>query len=328
MQKERNTKTVESISKLPKVSAGERAKCLSVYTDNDGNKAVIPKGWTVSGVPRENLIWGKDMGMVIYKIPKKKISGIDWKNNKDVNRIMETYDQLVWIPVDMLSATSTLDGRNFNEKFGRMNYQNEKFSESKYNEPLVGKLAKMKKSIEIYGGYYVTRYMISRDEYTGELRTIKGKYPLTNICFNNAKELLKSMAKGKGTSICIPYGANYDTELKWIEESGTLPREAITRDSTGVGNYYHNENYPNSIVKTGEDGCVNNIYGIAGNVSKITQEQFKFSYDDDNNPTRVVRDGNYRCDGERFSVVHRGRHSPDKAVNVFGFRATLYIKLP
>ena len=34
--------------KFPTVSAGEYAEVLSVYTDNDGNKAVIPQGWTVS----------------------------------------------------------------------------------------------------------------------------------------------------------------------------------------------------------------------------------------------------------------------------------------
>ena len=32
----------------PTVSAGEYAEVLSVYTDNYGNKAVVPQGWTVS----------------------------------------------------------------------------------------------------------------------------------------------------------------------------------------------------------------------------------------------------------------------------------------
>ncbi len=73
---------------LPTVSAGEYAEGLSVYTDNDGNKAVVLPGWTVSGVPSENVIWGKDMGLVIYHIPKEKVSGIDWENKNEVNKLM------------------------------------------------------------------------------------------------------------------------------------------------------------------------------------------------------------------------------------------------
>lgn len=79
-------------SELPTVSAGEYAEVLSVYTDNNGNKAVVPQGWTVSGVPKENIIWGKDKGLVIYHIPKEKASGINWQNPDEVETLMRTYD--------------------------------------------------------------------------------------------------------------------------------------------------------------------------------------------------------------------------------------------
>ncbi len=117
-------------SELPTVSAGEYAKVLSVYTDKDGNKAVVPEGWTVSGVPSENVIWGKDISLVIYHIPEEKVKGVNWENKAKVENLMKKYDQFVWTPVGLLSASSTLDVIHFNEKFGRMNYQNDKFSES------------------------------------------------------------------------------------------------------------------------------------------------------------------------------------------------------
>ena len=320
MQKERNTKTVESISKLPKVSAGERAKCLSVYTDNDGNKAVIPKGWTVSGVPRENLIWGKDMGMVIYKIPKKKISGIDWGEKQTVDEFMETYNQTVWIPVDMLSATSTLDGRNFNKKFGRMNYHGEEFSESRYNEPLVGELAETKKSIDTYGGIYITRYKVSRDKKTGEPRSIKGADPWNKIDFPTSEKVAATIVNSKKLRSHLPYGAEYDTRYKWLIETGTVTKKEITKDSTKLGNYWNNNNYPKEIVKTGKDGCVNNIYGVAGNLEEWTQEQIRSS-------CHVIRGGSYEFYGSKYPVDYRDGDFDNLDNERTGFRATVYIKV-
>ena len=78
-------------SELPTVSAGEYAEELSVYTDKDGNKAVVPAGWVVSGVPKENTIWGKDMGLVIYHITEEKVSGINWED-QETEFLMRTYD--------------------------------------------------------------------------------------------------------------------------------------------------------------------------------------------------------------------------------------------
>lgn len=152
---------------LPSVSAGEYAEVLSMYTDNDGNKAVVPQGWTVSGVPKENIIWGKDKGLVIYHIPKEKVSGINWQNPDEVETLMRTYDQFVWTPVGLLTANSTLDGIHFNEKFGRMNYRNDEFSEIGFHEPLVGELFLQKESVDKYEGYYSSRYNISKDKKLG-----------------------------------------------------------------------------------------------------------------------------------------------------------------
>lgn len=303
---------------LPTVSAGEYAEVLSVYTDNDGNKAVVPQGWTVSGVPKENIIWGKDVGLVIYYIPKAKVSGINWKNRIEVESLMRTYDQFVWTPVGLLTANGTLDGIHFNEKFGRMNYRNNKFSESEYHEPLVGELLFQKESVDKYGGYYSSRYDISKDEETGKPRSVKGADPWININFLTAKEITSTMVESETVTSHLMYGAEYDTREKWVIESGTVTINEIAEDSTELGNYYNNENYPVRIVKTGEDGCINNIYGIAGNVPEWTQEQNESSY-------RVIRDGNYSGAGCNYPVAYRQYYLPDTECFA-GFRATLYIK--
>ncbi len=304
---------------LPSISAGEYAEVLSMYTDKDGNKAVVPQGWTVSGVASENVIWGKDIGLVIYYIPKEKVSGIDWKNKSKVNGLMKTYDQLVWIPINMLSDTSTLDGIHFNEKFGRMNYRNEEFSESEYNEPLVGELLGTKKSIDTYGGCYITRYKVSKDKKTGEPRSIKGAYPWAEIDFQTAKNVAATMSKSENLISHLTYGAEYDTRIKWTIETGTVTRRDIAEDSTRLGNYHNNKEYPNKIVKTGEDGCINMIYGLTGNMDEWTQES--------KNSHRVIRGGFYYNAGFDFPAACRNQLDPKDCYYVTGFRATFILKV-
>lgn len=306
-------------SELPTVSAGEYAEILSVYTDNNGNKAVVPQGWTVSGVSKENIIWGKDEGLVIYHIPKEKVSGINWQKPDEVETLMRTYDQFVWTPVGLLTANGTLDGIHFNEKFGRMNYRNNKFSESAFYEPLVGELLSQKESVDKYDGYYSSRYKISKDEETGKPRSVKGADPWTYIDFTTAKEVVSTMVQSKTITAHLMYGAEYDTREKWVIESGTVTTKEIAEDSAELGNYYHNNKYPSRIVKTGEDGCINNIYGFAGNVEEWTQEQNGGSY-------RVIRNGYYYNFGDDYPVDYRNCSSPDVSYSVTGFRATLCIK--
>lgn len=305
-------------SELPTVLAGKYAEVLSVYTDDDGNKAVVPQGWTVSGMAKENIIWGVNKGLVIYHIPEEKVSGINWQNPNEIETLMRTYDQFVWTPVGLLTANGTLDGIHFNEKFGRMNYQNDIFSETGYYEPLVGELLFQKESVDKYNGYYSSRYNISKDEETGKPRSVKGADPWTNIDFPIAKEVVSTMVQSKTVTSHLMYGAEYDTIEKWVIESGTVTIKEIAEDSTELGNYCNNKNYPTRRVKTGEDGCINNMYGFAGNVTELTQEQILIS----NNAIRggtCYHSGNFTVSYRTF-LIHIDNHDNT------GFRATIDIK--
>ena len=81
------------------VKAGEKAKANSEYSDGT-NTAIIPAGFTVSGVESEQTI---DEGLVVYLIDDKtdaQIKAIDWTNATTVASLQKTYDQFVWIPVE------------------------------------------------------------------------------------------------------------------------------------------------------------------------------------------------------------------------------------
>ena len=79
--------------------AGEKTTETLEFTDSDGNKAIIPKGFTVSKADDEKTI---EKGLVIYLINDKKeeqIKSINWNDEETLNNLKKTYDQFVWIPV-------------------------------------------------------------------------------------------------------------------------------------------------------------------------------------------------------------------------------------
>lgn len=310
------------IRDLPTVSAEEYAKVLSVYTDKDGNKVAVPPGWTVSGKREENTIWGKNKGLVIYKIPQVKVSDINWSSKQIVESLQKTYNQLTWCPVEKLDSNGTLDGVSFTEKFGRRNYRNDEFSEYEFNEPLTDELALQLESVKKYGGFYISRYAISKNKKTGEPQSIKSEFPWTNIDFCDAKKVAAMLETSDTITSHLPFGSEYDSVLEWFIKSNTKTLEDIAEDSTECGNYCNTENSSGKIVETGsrEDGCINNICGIAGNVSEWTQERNGVL-------RRALRSGDFHSIGSNYPVSYRGCGN---AIFVIfegaGFRATIYIK--
>ena len=80
---------LESIKPLPE-GAGKKFTETKEYTD--GTKtAVIPGGFTVSGIRNETKI---DGGLVIYLIPDDELENVKWDGTEKTK-----YDQFVWIPV-------------------------------------------------------------------------------------------------------------------------------------------------------------------------------------------------------------------------------------
>ena len=91
---------LEGKVKLPEIKAGERASETSKY-----QTAVIPAGFTVSGIREETTI---DGGLVIYDIPEEDLenAGEDfWTKTTTVGRenyptVQCDYNQFVWVPVE------------------------------------------------------------------------------------------------------------------------------------------------------------------------------------------------------------------------------------
>ena len=96
----------------------------------------------------------------------------EWNNGFVIERCSDR-SQFVWIPVGSLDSNGTLDGEHFSEKFGRRNYMNDEFSADEFNEALNGELLEQLESVKKYGGFYISRYNISKSS-EGKPQSVKG----------------------------------------------------------------------------------------------------------------------------------------------------------
>ena len=83
--------------------AGEKTTETLEFTDSDGNKAIIPKGFTVSKADDEKTI---EKGLVIYLINDKteeEIKNLTWSGTT-LENLKKSYDQFVWIPVAKVNS--------------------------------------------------------------------------------------------------------------------------------------------------------------------------------------------------------------------------------
>jgi len=227
-------------------------------------------------------------------------------------------NQFVWIPVGSLPANGTLDGENFTEKFGRRNYGNNEFSDSEYHEEMEDLLKKQFTSIQKYGGFYISRYTISKSK-NRKPASVKDKMPWTDINFSDSVTEGKKIGQGKVQSH-VWYGAEVDSIFEWLIATGK-DRNEIISNSTNWGNYWNCENSPQKVVATGsrEEWSANNICDLAGNVWEWTQEANGSSF-------RVLRCGSCYVDGSNYPACVRVCTYTFSCSNYFGFRVALYIE--
>ena len=249
----------------------------------------------------------------------KHICG-EWNNGFVIERFFDG-SQFVWIPVGSLNSNGTLNGENFLDKFGRRIYKwYHEFSDDSFNEFLYGDLLAQAKSVSKYGGFYISRYNISKSS-AGKPQSVKGAMPWVNIDFHYADIFASMIEENETVKSHLIFGAEYDSVLEWFIETKAKTLIEIAEDSTGWGNHRNTENSPGRLVETGsrEEWCVNNIYDFAGNVNEWTQEMFESS-------DYVIRGGNYKNDGSKCPVAHRFSSDPTRYYDNTSFRAALYIK--
>ena len=243
----------------------------------------------------------------------------EWNNGFVIERCSDG-SQFVWIPVGSLDSNGTLDGEHFSEKFGRRNFMNDEFSDHEFNEALNGELLEQLESVKKYGGFYISRYNISKSS-VGKPQSVKGVRPWVDTNFCEAKMIASTIEDNEAVKSHLTFGAEYDSVLEWFIKTEVKTLAEIAEDSTEWGNYSNTENSLKKIVETGsrEKWCANNIYDFAGNVKEWTQEQNKSLHS-------VIRGGFCGSWIFKFPAAHRMCCYNCVNFNSIGFRAALYIK--
>ena len=319
--------------------AGNRVEDANkIYTDTDGDKTVVPKEFTVSGIQSEQNI---SDGLVIYDIPDGEV--VNWEDDTDGNGVpdvQQKYNQFVWVPVPNDDDFKTYEGY-FNKQLASMT--SDSTSVKDCTEPYSGgeetekeNYSAMKRSVSSNKGFYVGRYEAGK----GENDTViikQGADIWNNIIWGNDMTNLSGGAAEKAEEMyqdnkfnvksSLIYGAQWDAILTWIDsklKTGTCDVEnSFVANSTGKGNY-NEVNNTNSwkgnvaVAGASKNYEIKNIYDLAGNVYEWTMESSSTNL-------RIIRGGGYDTTGERGTASYRDGHTVTYKDNSIGFRVALYL---
>jgi len=251
----------------------------------------------------------------------------------------------VWVPVDYV-----------NDKHGEFTVSNKRVTTSNFGRriyPCYGNINEYSESIDEdllksvlkYQGYYVGRYeaVFDQEETVGSRKSIPNReggigvyedksdndeYQPIGALYNylqvsTAKNALENTYEDSKSVVAhLPYAAEWDTLVKWIEESGVNVRN----DSSEYGNYFDtnltgvkNENVK-KLLNTGttEETTLKNIYDLAGNLWELTQET--------RDGLSVVRGGCCSSSGKIATISYRSVYDGDLDFSLCGARIFLYMK--
>ena len=250
-----------------------------------------------------------------------------WNNGYVIERCSDG-SQFVWVPAGSWNYIKKHRGisviKRFKDSYSLIKYH--------YTTSPTGKLEHQLKSVKKYGGFYISRYNISKNEKTGKPQSIKGVMPWVNINLLEAEKVASTIEDNGLVQSHITFDVEYDLVLEWFIKSHARTDSEIKENSANWGYYYYYNNYNNKyeVAETGsrEEWCTNNIYDLSGNVRELTYiaEENSDCYRLTNAVTAIrgcdfsdiYRKGN--------SVARRGYPGDTYADDRTGFRAVLCIR--
>ena len=295
----------------------------TIFKDVNGEQVPIPEGYIVSENSDENIV---NKGLVISdsrgneyvwisctvdsSSNKLQYKRTEWgveKDGTDNSRAIK--DELTLKDIDVTySKTDTDNGIN-----------------EEISKEIVAQINAEKESIKKYGGYYIGRYEVGKDNKTAVIKA--EQEPYVNIKWSKAYELAKGIGGGEGATTYLCSSYSWDTAINFIQN--TTGKNYATSIIGFNGNWKSQEVKDSSgkVIKpvntaqrlnTGLTTALCNIYDMGGNVGEFTTE-----LNPGTSETVVLRGGyydNFRPAGSRWDNVS------GFAVSYYGFRATLFLK--
>lgn len=295
----------------------------TIFKDVNGEQVPIPEGYIVSENSDENIV---NKGLVISdsrgneyvwisctvdsSSNKLQYKRTEWgveKDGTDNSRAIK--DELTLKDIDVTySKTDTDNGIN-----------------EEISKEIVAQINAEKESIKKYGGYYIGRYEVGKDNKTAVIKA--EQEPYVNIKWSKAYELAKGIGGGEGATTYLCSSYSWDTAINFIQN--TTGKNYATSIIGFNGNWKSQEVKDSSgkVIKpvntaqrlnTGLTTALCNIYDMGGNVGEFTTE-----LNPGTSETVVLRGGHNHSDspaGDRWDSNSGGADSN------YGFRATLFLK--
>ena len=276
---------------------------VTKYTDGNGDIAYIPSSFSVSEIKGEQTI---RTGLVVIGTDGSEYV---WVSTKDT-------------PLKMRDFGSYFSGGGSLSSYG--------------DETSLPSYQAMANSVAKYGGFYVGRYEASfgsgsslsdyvpaskrvTQSQSGHIWVRFSPQDATVACEN----LYKDNPSVQGFFL---WGANWDTTLQWLVDTGCKTYSEVASNSTAWGNYSDDSFSPNAngnYTGAWEQAKANNIYDLAGNNWEWTQERNGSNY--------VMRSGGYNlmggaCPGSRYPAAIRDPLPGNSNHTNVCFRVGLHLK--
>ena len=295
----------------------------TIFKDVNGEQVPIPEGYIVSENSDENIV---NKGLVISdsrgneyvwisctvdsSSNKLQYKRTEWgveKDGTDNSRAIK--DELTLKDIDVTySKTDTDNGIN-----------------EEISKEIVAQINAEKESIKKYGGYYIGRYEVGKDNKTAVIKA--EQEPYVNIKWSKAYELAKGIGGGEGATTYLCSSYSWDTAINFIQN--TTGKNYATSIIGFNGNWKSQEVKDSSgkVIKpvntaqklnTGLTTALCNIYDMGGNVGEFTTE-----LNPGTSETVVLRGGNYNYN---YPAGYRWDSNSGGAFSDYGFRATLFLK--
>ena len=295
----------------------------TIFKDVNGEQVPIPEGYIVSENSDENIV---NKGLVISdsrgneyvwisctvdsSSNKLQYKRTEWgveKDGTDNSRAIK--DELTLKDIDVTySKTDTDNGIN-----------------EEISKEIVAQINAEKESIKKYGGYYIGRYEVGKDNKTAVIKA--EQEPYVNIKWSKAYELAKGIGGGEGATTYLCSSYSWDTAINFIQN--TTGKNYATSIIGFNGNWKSQEVKDSSgkVIKpvntaqrlnTGLTTALCNIYDMGGNVGEFTTE-----LNPGTSETVVLRGGDFNYN---YPAGYRWDINSGVALSYCGFRATLFLK--
>ena len=295
----------------------------TIFKDVNGEQVPIPEGYIVSENSDENIV---NKGLVISDSRGNEYVWISCTVNSSSNKLQ--YKRTEWgVEKDGTDNSRAIKDeltlKDIDVTYSKTDTDNGINEE--ISKEIVAQINAEKESIKKYGGYYIGRYEVGKDNKTAVIKA--EQEPYVNIKWSKAYELAKGIGGGEGATTYLCSSYSWDTAINFIQN--TTGKNYATSIIGFNGNWKSQEVKDSSgkVIKpvntaqrlnTGLTTALCNIYDMGGNVGEFTTEL---------NPgmseTVVLRGG-----GGSFNLPagYRWDVNSGNACSSCGFRATLFLK--